>query len=387
MHLLIASHKHCWTDPNAGSGFATDGGFSAQVEAIATMFDRTTLCVPCSSGASPAGLTPITGTIDVHPLPATTGPLWRRRQASLGWLPRLVAEVRSADAVHAPLPGDVGTMAALVALAARKPLFVRHCGNWRAPVTRTDRWLKWLLERTAGERVVVMATGADPSPPSPAWPWVTWIYSSSISDADLPNDAASRQPPPPGRARLITGGRLIAEKGTDTVMLAFAKLHAVGLAAHLDVVGDGPARPMLETLACELGVADLVTFHGRLTRSAVLDALDRADLFVYPTRSSEGFPKLVLEAASRGLPVVATAVSAIPPIIEGAGSVVDGDAGSVSAAVGSIVANPDRYRAYRDRAMENASRYTLERWIASLESSLVPAWGPLREPREVEALT
>lgn len=378
MRLLITSHKLLWAEVDSPSGFATDGGFSTQIGALAELFDRVILTTPVSPRPSPGGLTDIPGSIEVHGLRDPEGPLWRRRLQVLPWTWQLWREVRQADAVHAPVPGDVGFLAILLALVSRKRLFVRHCGTWREPRTLADRWLKRVLERTAGGRVVVLATGQDADVPTPDRPEVRWIFSSSVRAADLEAAPAltGRTPPATGAARLVTGGRLIPDKGADTAIDAFAELAAEGLAAHLDVVGDGPARQSLEERARARGVEDRVTFHGRLSRADVLQVFDGADLLVYPTRSSEGFPKLVLEAISRGLPVVATPVSAIPSLIEGAGVVVAADGESVVAGAASILRDPDRYSTLHALTSRNAHRYTLEAWTEAIGTHLVRAGGP-----------
>lgn len=390
VHLLIASHKLCWaapgtTPPEAGTAdgspadrVATDGGFGAQVGALAALFDRTSLCVPVASEPGPAGLTTIDDSIELRPLPAATGTGWRRRVTAVRWFVQLVGEVRRVDAVHAPLPGDVGTLAAAIAVALRRPLFVRHCATWDVPVTRADRIVRRALERVAGGRTVVMATGAAEGPPSPDVPAITWIFSTTLADDGI--RAEPRRAPAPGTAQLVTGGRLIEAKGTDTVLDAFARLRADGAAEHLHVVGDGPARANLERRAERLGIADHVTFHGKVAAAAVPPILDLADVFVYPTRSAEGFPKLVLEAVARGLPVVATPVSAIPRIIDGAGTLVPADAGGddVAAAVADVLADGAGYAAASHQAITNAHGSTLTGWQAAIGERLAEAWGRLR---------
>lgn len=386
MRLLVASHKLCWVDASAPAAYATDGGFASQIGALATLFDETVLCVPVAPEPAGEGLTAIDRHLVVHPLVAADGPLWRRRLRSLSWFGALWREVREVDAVHAPVPGDVGFLAVIVSLLARKKLFVRHCATWSAPRTRSDRALRTLLERVAGGRVVVLATGAGAGPPAPGHDDIHWVFSSSVRAEELdPERQSSRHAPLPGSAQLVTGGRLIVDKGADTVIEAFAELRRRGLAAHLHVVGDGPARGVLERRVAALAITAAVTFHGRLPRDAVLGVFDQADLFVYPTRSSEGFPKLVLEALSRGLPTVATPVSAIPSMIDGAGLVVAADVDAVIEGAASILGDPARYGEFCRQAVQNASRYTLEAWVDEIGDRLTAAWGPLSEPTLAEA--
>ncbi len=111
--------------------------------------------------------------------------------------------------------------------------------------------------------------------------------------------------------RVVTVGRLIALKQIDLLIQAVSRLKDVGLV----VVGDGPERERLEKLAQELGVAERVYFTGMTSKEAMLSFLCACDLFVLNS-THEGFPYVLLEAMSLGLPVVATAVGGIPEIVQ-----------------------------------------------------------------------
>ena len=49
----------------------------------------------------------------------------------------------------------------LFAFVLRKPLFVRHCGNWFVQTTAAEHFWKWFMVRFAGGRNVMIATGGD----------------------------------------------------------------------------------------------------------------------------------------------------------------------------------------------------------------------------------
>lgn len=110
--------------------------------------------------------------------------------------------------------------------------------------------------------------------------------------------------------RLITVCRLATWKGVDGLIEMVASLHDVGLV----VVGDGPERLNLESLAHRLGVNDRVYFAGQVPRERIPAYLRACDLFVLNSRY-EGLPHVVLEALAAGLPVVATAVGGIPEVV------------------------------------------------------------------------
>jgi teichuronic acid biosynthesis glycosyltransferase TuaC len=75
---------------------------------------------------------------------------------------------------------------------------------------------------------------------------------------------------------------------------------------HWSVIGDGPARPALERLAQELGVAERVTFHGRLAPAQAHAELARAHVMALPSED-EAFGVAYVEALARGVPAIGCA--------------------------------------------------------------------------------
>ena len=73
---------------------------------------------------------------------------------------------------------------------------------------------------------------------------------------------------------------------------------------RLTLVGDGPERQALESLATDAGLRDCVRFEG--FRSDPLVFMRRASIFALPSRF-EGMPNALLEAMAAGLPSVVSA--------------------------------------------------------------------------------
>ncbi len=377
------SHKECWP-ARQGAGFVTVGGFPQQMAAIAPLFTETRVMIARRDGEPPAGARELSGDrLRVDALPEPAGRGFRRKLALSAWLPRhgprLWRAVRSADAVHALVPGDLGFIGLLLALALRRRLWVRHCGTWGHRATTADRALAWLLPRIAGGRNVVMATGGGETPPDAAYPAVTWIFSSALTGDQL--DALPRAAPwRPGEApRLIQVGRVTAGKNVEATLRALPEIHRDHPSARLEVVGDGPELERLRALALELGVDGEVTFHGNLAHAKVLDLLARCHLFVFPTRVAEGFPKAVHEALACGLPILVPRVSVLPRLADEGGGMVmeDTGAGGVARAVLRALADPGGLEAMGRTARETARRYSLERWRRVIGRRLERAWGPL----------
>ncbi len=111
-----------------------------------------------------------------------------------------------------------------------------------------------------------------------------------------------------------TVAALRPEKNLARLLRAFALLPQAP-ACRLVVVGDGPERAALQTLAGDLGVADRVTFAGNLARPE--RAYAEFDLFALSS-DTEQMPLSVLEAMAAGLSVVATDVGDVAAMLSGA---------------------------------------------------------------------
>jgi glycosyltransferase involved in cell wall biosynthesis len=120
----------------------------------------------------------------------------------------------------------------------------------------------------------------------------------------------SAQPDAPRRPELLALARLVPQKGLDLLLRAFARLRDPSLAEwRVVLVGDGPEREALRTLAEREGVSERVAFEG--FRSDPSPYLARASVFVLPSRF-EGMPNALLEAMAAGLPVVVSDASPGP---------------------------------------------------------------------------
>jgi glycosyltransferase involved in cell wall biosynthesis len=114
--------------------------------------------------------------------------------------------------------------------------------------------------------------------------------------------------------RLLYLGRLVPEKGVDTLLRAAAFLRE-RRPVRLRVAGGGPDRARLEALAAELGLAEAAEFLG--PRDDVPELLARAQLLVLASRE-EALPTVLVEALAAGARVVAADVPCGPrEILEG----------------------------------------------------------------------
>jgi glycosyltransferase involved in cell wall biosynthesis len=101
---------------------------------------------------------------------------------------------------------------------------------------------------------------------------------------------------------IVSVGRLSKEKGYPYLLQAVARI-LPQRQVRLVIVGEGPQRAELESLARELGIAESVDLIGY--RENPFKYLARAQLFVLSSLW-EGLPGVLVEAMACGAPVVAT---------------------------------------------------------------------------------
>lgn len=126
----------------------------------------------------------------------------------------------------------------------------------------------------------------------------------------------------PGELRLLFVGRLVERKGVHVLLDALSRLRGDrSPAPRLDVVGDGPERARLESLAGELGLRERVVFHGLVSDADLRAELEATDALVLPAVTDrkgdvEGLGVVLLEALGAGRPVIASAAGGITDIVE-----------------------------------------------------------------------
>jgi glycosyltransferase involved in cell wall biosynthesis len=177
-----------------------------------------------------------------------------------------------------------------------------------------------------------------------------------------------------GGLRLAWSGRLVQGKGVETLIDALAALNAdpSDSGVSLAVLGDGPHREALMARAAAAGLDGAVTWMGHVgDRATYLDTLGAADLFVFPS-PAEGFPKVVLDAAAVGLPVLASPVGALSELAA-SGILVPvppSDPAVLAAAVRDLAGDTARRSQLRDAGLRFAAEHTRPAEAARLVARL-----------------
>lgn len=357
----------------------SSGGFPAQMAAIASLFDETTLVVMRSEPREGGSALPPEARVIA--LPALDGEDGERKARLLSRLPtylrQIAAPLREADAVHVPMPGDIPLAGFLLAYGMRKHLLVRYCSSWESngQTTRSRRLTKAMLRSAAGGRTVVLATGLGSRPPARR---MHWVFSTAVSRSEVAAVQPELDRPLHTPLKIATVSRLIPEKGIADLLRAAGMLAGQAGRLEITVIGEGPQLPALEALARQNGIQDQVTFTGLLSHDEVLLRLLEMDLCVFPSLT-ESFGKARVEAMMCGVPLITTATGFGGDMVGEHGErgwlVPYRDPAAISALLREILQGKYDWPRLRRCCREYAEGFTLERWAEEIGTICADQWG------------
>ena len=200
-------------------------------------------------------------------------------------------------------------------------------------------------------------------------PEITPRSSVIYNGLDIPD--VQPGPLPFNPPRLLCVGKLVAHKGFDLALTAFALLIERFPLLHLIIAGDGPGRSELEKLTSKLGLNDAVEFSGWVAPERIAELMNLVTLVVVPSRR-EHFGLVALQAAQMARPVVVTRVGGLPEVVvdRQTGLLVESeDSCALAGAIAFLLQHPDVARqlgqAARIRALDV---FTLQRHVDSYEA-------------------
>jgi rhamnosyl/mannosyltransferase len=171
-----------------------------------------------------------------------------------------------------------------------------------------------------------------------------------------------------GDSLIVSVGRLVYYKGFEYLIRAMTQVQA-----RLLIIGEGPLRNSLESLASELGVAERVCFLGKVNHDRLVACYHAASAFVLASIvRSEAFGIAQIEAMAAGLPVVNTNLDSGVPFVslhqQTGLTVPPEDAGALAVAINQLLQNHElraslgraaRLRAVQEFSLESMASRTL----------------------------
>lgn len=153
-------------------------------------------------------------------------------------------------------------------------------------------------------------------------------------------------------------GRLSPEKGLSTILSAD---QASTLPLPIHIAGDGPLVDEIVQAAARPG--SRLTYLGRRMRDDIMNLMRSATALVVPSLWYEGFPMVMVEALSFGLPILCSRVGGLPEIVQENSSGLlfePGNPTSLRAALEQLAAQPDLLPAMRQAARRRFEQHYTE---------------------------
>jgi glycosyltransferase involved in cell wall biosynthesis len=167
--------------------------------------------------------------------------------------------------------------------------------------------------------------------------------------------------------RLLFAGRLAMQKNVPFLLESLrCFVDAYALPVHLDLVGDGEDMPRVQKTISELRLQEYVTLRGYVTGPDLEKLYEQADAFVL-TSTREAFGQVMLEAMTKGLPVVASNIRCVRTIVEDgtSGLLVDLEAEGFARAFYRLIAEDGLYQKLSCGSLRGAARYSMDETINS----------------------
>jgi glycosyltransferase involved in cell wall biosynthesis len=120
---------------------------------------------------------------------------------------------------------------------------------------------------------------------------------------------------------ILSVGRFGPKKGFPVLVQALQQLRQAGLHFRCYIIGGGPLKNDLEKSVAVAGLRDCVSLLPQMSQTELLSYYQQADIFalaceVQNDGDRDGIPNVLVEAMAMGIPVVSTAISGIPELVE-----------------------------------------------------------------------
>jgi glycosyltransferase involved in cell wall biosynthesis len=370
-----------------------DGGHFSQFTAIHFLpflmgtFDSICVTAPCLPSGSESG--PYLSHAEELGLSFAELPGWtslagflRRTPSTLATLRRVARRlVAEADVVWLRVPSLVAFIFFAEARSQGRDVLLHIAGDprgaWRT--SRYPRWAKpilWMgslfvhhVTAFMAQRSLVLATGQHLLS-AYAQPGRGMLF-VDMAIADEP--ATPRTAPIHGNFELLYVGRLTVDKGLPVLFQALERLSKTeqGRRFRLRVVGGGRDEAQFRAMVAKLEIEDRVAFIGPLPPGPSLRSMyATADALLVPsTSSTEGIPRVILEAFAAALPVIASRVGGIAGIVSDAHNgflVLPGSSEELAGALAKLRSSPSLYAALSRNAVATAQSFTPKRQVENL---------------------
>ncbi len=198
------------------------------------------------------------------------------------------------------------------------------------------------------------------------------IYNTNLTDLilEMSNEKISSELFDESYFKICAVGTLFPIKGFNRLLKVHKELVQKGYKVHTYILGEGPERKQLQSLAKQYGVEKTFTLLGYQKNPYVY--MKHCDLFVCSS-FSEGFSTAVTEALVLGIPVVTTRVSGMVELLgeNEYGIITNNDEIGLYNAIKSLIDCKDKYKYYCIKATERGRFFSREKTVKESENFFI----------------
>ncbi|PYJ80020.1 MAG: hypothetical protein DME22_24615, partial [Verrucomicrobia bacterium] len=373
--LLIISHTPHYRREGEIVGW---GATVREIDHLATLFERVVHIAPLHADAAPASSLPYQSSRVRLRFVSPSGGERLRDKLNIplrypGYARVILQERRAADVIHVRSPASISLLALMMLAVLRGPQvrWAKYAGDWNRNGAEpwSYRFQRWWLSHGL-HRGLVTVNGRWPNQGA----HIRSFLNPCLTEAELKEGAEAARSKRLGTpVQLLFVGRLESAKGVGICLEILAQLDKAGIAARLDLIGDGEERHQLEQKARDLNVFSNAKFHGGLPRAALGRFYGQAHFILLPTTCSEGWPKVLSEAMAYGAVPIASPVSSIPQYLSNfsCGQVVNSrNARSFSQALESYLRAPAGWEEHSKNALNAAQNFSYTHYLNAVRELL-----------------
>lgn len=308
MILTVISHTQHYKD-NGGT-IVGWGATVRELDNLTKIFDKVIHVAPLHKDAIPSGMLSYTSDrIEFVPLIPSGGEGFIEKLNILKVAKQNIAIVEEAlsrsDIFQFRAPTGMGIYMIPYLVRTGKPGWFKYAGNWIQKNPPLGYWIqRGMLRKMSKHKVTINGHWQDQKPNQ-----LTFENPCLTGDERIEGRNAVKNKDYSGKLNFIFIGRLEDAKGVQRILNVFTKLSDSRI-GQIHFVGDGASRKDYEEYAKEHKM-DNAVFHGFLTRDEINELLKESHVFLLPSSASEGFPKVIAEAANYGVIPIVSDVSSI----------------------------------------------------------------------------
>ena len=369
--LAIISHtKHYYSQNREIVGWEPT---IREINYLSKIFDSIYHVAPLYSGKAHQANASYNKNITYFPIKPTGGYGILKKLGIIFFMPfnlwHIIKVINKSDYIHFRAPTNLGLyVLPLLLLYKNKKKWIKYAGNWNQehpPLSyRFQRW--WLNNN---QNSIVTINGK-------------WVNQKShllsfenpcITDDELKHAGLiAKNKNYHNKLNLCFIGRLEPEKGALTICELLQNLSDATWIDTFYIVGDGPSKNVLENQKSSLNIK--VCLMGSLSRAQLNEIYTKCHLILLPSYASEGFPKVLAEAASYGCVPVVSNLSSIGQYIENniSGIVIDDlSANNLKFILSKLSDNREKLMSMASSALKWVSLFTYSRYIFRIEKEII----------------